>query len=304
MKVAVIFHRLGPYHFARLRAAGRQLPVVAVETSGADETYAWDLIAGADGFERVTLFGNADAQRQPAREVASRMGSSLDKILPTAVAIPGWSDAAALAALHWCGRKQVPAIVMSESTEWDEVRGSWREVVKQKIVGLFSAALVGGTPHKNYLVKLGMPAERIFLGYDAVDNRYFQDKVAEVRSQKSEVGRQSTEDGQRTTNVESGNQKVENTNKFQLSEFQFSAFKNAPFFLASARFIEKKNLPRLIQAYALYRAKAERLKTEMLESDATKPSAILHRPTSLLSLVLLGDGELRPHPQRFQLSQP
>lgn len=63
MKTAVIFHRLGPYHFARLRAAGRVLPIVAIETSGEDETYAWDLIAGADGFERATLFENADTQR-------------------------------------------------------------------------------------------------------------------------------------------------------------------------------------------------------------------------------------------------
>src|SRR5665213_4209320 len=138
MKIAVIFHRLGPYHFARLRAAGRLLPVTAIETSGADETYAWDMVAGADGFERVTLFGNADAYTQPAREVAIRVGSALDKILPAVVAIPGWSDAAALSALRWCMVHGVPAIVMSESTEWDDTRNAWREAVKRRVVGLLS----------------------------------------------------------------------------------------------------------------------------------------------------------------------
>ena len=67
--VAVVFHRLGPYYFARLQAVGRLLPIVGMETSGIDETYAWDLIAGADGFERVTLFEKADAQKLPAVEV-------------------------------------------------------------------------------------------------------------------------------------------------------------------------------------------------------------------------------------------
>ena len=62
--VAVLFHRLGPYHFARLRAAGRLLSIVAIESSGVDETYAWDKVAGADHFERVTLFEHADAQTQ------------------------------------------------------------------------------------------------------------------------------------------------------------------------------------------------------------------------------------------------
>ena len=61
--LAMLFHRLGPYHFARLRAAGRLMPVLAVETSGKDETYAWDLTAGTVSFKRVTLFENADTQR-------------------------------------------------------------------------------------------------------------------------------------------------------------------------------------------------------------------------------------------------
>ena len=247
--VAVIFHRLGPYHFARLRAAGQLLQVTAIETSGADETYAWDLVAGADGFERVTLFGNADAKQQPAREVASRMGSALEKISPSVVAIPGWSDAAALAALQWCGRRQVPAIVMSESTEWDEARSAWREAVKRRIVGLFSAALVGGKPHKEYMVKLGMPAERVFLGYDAVDNGYFEDKVREARSAKCGV---RSKDG--------------------LPE---------KYFLASARFIEKKNLPRLLQAYARYRE---------LCAKRQAPSALSEAES--WHLVLLGGGPL------------
>ena len=254
--VAVLFHRLGPYHYARLRAAGSLLPIVAIESSGADETYAWDVVAGADGFERVTLFGNADAQRQPAREVASRVNSALDKILPIVVSISGWADAAALAALQWCVQNRVPAIVMSESTEWDEVRRVWREAVKRRIVGLFSAALVGGTPHQDYMVKLGMPAERVFLGYDAVDNDYFSAKAEESRKKKAE-----------------------NRKQYALPE---------NYFLASARFVEKKNLPRVLEAYGLYREKAEKLKSENLKAGDG------NRKSEMWDLILLGDGELRP----------
>src|SRR5882724_8591590 len=96
LKVAVLSHRLGPYHFARLRAAGEVLDVVAIESSGADETYAGDVVTGADGFKRVTLFDHADAQKLPAPEVASRVGTALDKIRPAVVLVPGWADSAAL----------------------------------------------------------------------------------------------------------------------------------------------------------------------------------------------------------------
>jgi glycosyltransferase involved in cell wall biosynthesis len=235
--VAVLFHRLGPYHFARLQAAGRLLSIVAIESSGVDETYAWDVVAGADHFERVTLFDRADALKLPAAEVASRVGLALDKAQPSVVVVPGWADSAALGALRWCVQNQVPAVVMSESTAWDEKRSGWREWVKRRIVGLCSAALVGGTPHKDYMVQLGMPAERIFLGYDAVDNGYFQGKAEML--------------------------KTESINKYGLP---------ARYFLASARFVEKKNLPRLIQAYARYRALAQRSESigENVESGKQK----------------------------------
>jgi glycosyltransferase involved in cell wall biosynthesis len=250
-KVAVLFHRLGPYHFARLRAAGRLLSTVAIESSGVDETYAWDVVTGSDRFERVTLFECADAQKLPVAEVASRVGSALDKIQPDVVVIPGWSDFAALASLAWCVRNRMPAVVMSDSTEWDERRVPWKEWPKSQIVKMCSSALVAGTPHKDYLVKLGMSQEWIFLGYDAVDNRYFEDKAVEVRSQSSVV-----------------------RDQFGLP--------SSPFFLASARFIEKKNQPRLLEAYAHYRQLAS-------NSSILNPQS----STAPWDLALLGDGPLR-----------
>lgn len=255
MKVAIVFHRLGPYHFARLRAAGRELPITAIETSGEDTTYAWEKIAGADGFERIMLFANADAQRQSNREVQVVMASTLDKIRPGVVVVPGWADAAALSTLAWSIGHGVPAVCMSESTEWDFKRRAWSEGVKRRIAGLFASCLAGGHPHRDYVTQLGIPSSRVFLGYDAVDNGYFAEGAEEARGQKAEGRRQHG-----------------------LPE---------RYFLASARFIEKKNLPRLIQAYARYRNLCP---TKV--SDA--PSSVLRPPSSApWSLVLLGDGPLR-----------
>jgi glycosyltransferase involved in cell wall biosynthesis len=134
-------------------------------------------------------------------------------------------------------------VVMSESARQDETRTWWKEMLKQRVVGLYSAALVGGQRHVEYLVELGMPRERIFTGYDVVDNEYFREKTEEIRSQTSEI-----------------------RPKYQLPE---------NYFLASARFIEKKNLPTLISAYGKYRNKSQ--------AGGNQP----------WDLVLLGDGPLR-----------
>jgi glycosyltransferase involved in cell wall biosynthesis len=221
---------------------------VAVESSGLDETYAWDAIAGTDQFGRVTLFDRADAQTLPRAKVVSKVALALDKIQPEVVFIPGWADSCALGALKWSAHNNVPAILMSETTPWDEKRVWWKEWVKQKVIGLCASALAGGTPHKDYLIRLGLASERVFLGYDAVDNAYFADKAEESRKQRVEIRK-----------------------RYDLPE---------NYFVASARFVEKKNLTRLIQAFARYRQLAAK-------AEGGKPKA------GIWGLVLLGDGPLK-----------
>jgi glycosyltransferase involved in cell wall biosynthesis len=289
IKTAVVFWRLGPYHNARLNAAGKLMQVYALETCGTDTIYAWEKVGGAENFERITLTDRCSNTRQWREEFRQRMFKELDNIQPDVVAIPGWSLDDALAALSWCVHRKTPVVVMSESTEWDEARAGWKEWVKRKLVGLCSAALVGGNPQKNYMVKLGMPAERIFLGYDAVDNGYFAENAEKLKTETLK-----TEGAKEVRSRE-----PEVRKKYGLPE---------KYFLASARFIEKKNLARLLQAYARYRKNAETLKAEMLKSEGRKKESRKQKMENKnefqfsdfsvsafdpWSLVLLGDGVLR-----------
>ena len=242
MKVAVIFHRLGPYHWARLEAASRRCEVAGLELGAETLEYQWTKIEEAAGFQRITLFPQGDSRSSPINELEKRMRNALSQSHPDVVAIPGWSEKGALIALRWSIENKIPVVLMSESTAADEPRVWWKESIKRRIVRLCSAALVGGERHKEYLVRLGMPADQIFTGYDAVDNAYFAQGAMEVRGQKSEVGS------------------------------AHGLPKN--YFLASARFIPKKNLAVLIRAYANYR-------------DLRPPAS------GLWSLVILGDGPLK-----------
>jgi 1,2-diacylglycerol 3-alpha-glucosyltransferase len=255
MKVGVIFHRLGPYHVARLSAAAEVCEITAIELAADTGEYAWNKVGETSQFQRVTVFPEGDSRKAGAANLVQRLEGILQNDRPEIVAVPGWSDRAVFAAMRWCLKNEVPLILMSESTAWDERRVWWKEWIKRRVVGLCSAALVGGNPQADYMTQLAMPAERVFLGYDVVDNRYFEDKVAEVRSQKSEVRK-----------------------KHGLPE---------NYFLASARFIEKKNLFTLLRAYAVYR---ERLS---LVTRSQRRSAAAAGHSSLWSLVLLGDGPLK-----------
>ena len=240
--IAVVFHYIGPYHHARLNAAASRLSVTGFEWL-AKAHDAWGK-AGSDArYHKVSLFPEAAHNNLGSSQLRRAFWSALEQANPDVVAVNGWNDFGSLVAADCCVRRGIPMVVMSESARQDEPRTWWKEMIKRRVVGVYSAALVGGQRHVEYLVELGMPRDSIFTGYDVVDNAYFRRRAEEVRSQKSDVRKQ-----------------------YGLSE---------NYFLASARFIEKKNLPTLIRAYAAYRQKSE--------ASGNPP----------WDVVLLGDGPLR-----------
>ena len=240
--VAVVFHHIGPYHHARLNAAADRLLVIGIEWS-ARAYDAWGAAATAARYRKVSLFPEATEHHPPKAELQRALWSALDQTNPDVVAVNGWNNFGSLIAANCCVRRGIPMIVMSESSGQDEVRTWWKEAIKRRIVGLYSAAFVGGQRHVEYLIELGMPVDRVFTGYDVVDNNYFCERARQIRNPKSEI-----------------------RNQRGLPE---------NYFLASARFVEKKNLQRLIAAYAEYRKRSQ---------------TVGNTPWDL---VLLGDGPLR-----------
>jgi glycosyltransferase involved in cell wall biosynthesis len=217
---------LGHYHHPRIQAAA---------TNGSARAYILE-VHDRPGFAEFRYVPGADAKYVVER-VQESIAASLDKLRPSVVFLNGWVDRWAMAGLRWCQRSGTPAVVMTESTRHDAApddrtpdpgrpvrRAWWREVVKRRIVRQFSAALVGGTPHREYVVELGLNPDRVFDGYDVVDNDYYRISSDNVRVEANAVRA-----------------------KHGLPE---------RFFLASARFIPKKNLPRLVRAFAAYRAAA------------------------------------------------
>src|SRR5439155_25450947 len=248
--IAVIFQHIGPYHHARLNAAAEKLSVTGFEWS-ARAQHPWGAPAFPARYHKVSLLPEAEKGYPGSAQLRRALCSALERVKPYVVAVNGWNDFGSLAAANCCVRCGIPMVVMSESTRADEPRTWWKEVIKRRIVNLYSAALVGGQRHVEYLVELGMPRDRIITGYDVVDNEYFRQKAEEVRSQTSEVRQ-----------------------RYALPE---------NYFLASARFIEKKNLSALIQAYAEYR---ERSEVRGRKSDISDQ----HSPWDF---VVLGDGPLK-----------
>ncbi len=259
-RIAIHFARLGPYHLARLESAAEVLvsvgwEVVAFEIAGTDATYEWEKASShGAGFARKTVFPDRIFEEIPDGELRRGISIALGELQPDAMAIAGWGTVDARACLSWCKQRRIPAFVMSETRAADGKRIWWKEWLKSRVVRKFDGALCGGESHKRYLVQLGIPPERIAFGYNVVDNSYFANEKCSRASSIEEP-----EAGDRTKLA----------TRHQPTA---AAFPEGPYFLASNRFVERKNLARLIQAYSEYVASSK---------------------SDIWPLFLLGDGELR-----------
>jgi 1,2-diacylglycerol 3-alpha-glucosyltransferase len=226
MRLVVMFDNFGPYHLARLQAVRRQaeqegFEVLGLETLGASPKYSWTSLGHPVMADIITLFPRVNQRRPPIPLLGYSVVKSLTALRPDAVAICGYGEAVPLAALAWTKAKGKIAVLMSDSSYRDKERYRLLERSKSLIVRHFDAALVAGGRQKEYAKFLGLPEERIFLGYDVVDNAYFAERAAAVRRQARKC-RQC-----------------------------LGLLK--PFFLTVCRFIPKKNLALLIEAYRHYR---------------------------------------------------
>jgi glycosyltransferase involved in cell wall biosynthesis len=235
-KILVQWPHLGPYHIARLRMATHllarhNLHLVALEIYGSDEEYLWERFDQRTGLDHHTLFPEA-SRRVISRDVLFReLWRFMNHVRPFAVAINGYSTWDAWYLLLWCRLNGSLPILMSDSKRDDAPRNALGEGIKKLIIRHYGSALCAGTPHKKYLRDLGLPFSAIFDGYDAVDNQYFGEQSNRVR---------------------------------QMPQY----YRNLPgladkrtYFLASGRFIARKNFLGLLHAYAKYKAMCQQNQT-------------------------------------------
>jgi glycosyltransferase involved in cell wall biosynthesis len=237
-RLVIQWPSFGPYHVARLNAARSALDPEGVEVIGLaisdhDKAYLWSQANANQETDCVVFRGSAYAEL-PAVPMCHGIACALARLQPDVVAANGYSSSDALTMLAWSCAHRRGVILMSESKDDDARRIRWREWFKRCIVRRYGAALCGGQPQRGYLLQLGMQGERIFDGYDVVDNDFFQRGADEARR---EPERYRTLPGLASPE---------------------------PYLLASARFLPRKNLDGLLRAYARYREMAGAQQSEQV----------------------------------------
>lgn len=216
----------GPYHLARFQACFELLVtngigLIGLEIACREASYLWGEIS-EKSIQIQTLFSRSTFEEIGAGQKIIRLLKFLDLKKPDVLAINGYSGLDSWTLLGWCKKNKRKAILMSDSRENDFPRFFFKEQFKKFLVSGYASAICGGVSHQEYLLKLGMSADRIYTGYDVVDNNYFQIQSNAARSSFAIIGNLPGLD------------------------------KLSPYFLASARLLFRKNIHGLLAAYELY----------------------------------------------------
>jgi 1,2-diacylglycerol 3-alpha-glucosyltransferase len=230
MKISCLEPVLAPYSIPRFTALQslRRDDIVQVMALGATERiHEWQIQKASLGFDYAEAFPGETVNRIDSKALATRVTGWLDDTDPQAVVITGYYYSAMRAAARWAQRHGRASIFMGDSQWGDRRRIAVREWAKGWWVRRhYDAAFAAGKRTVEYLMRMDFPCERIWTGYDVVDNQAFADGAEASRSQADSL-----------------------RDRLGLPD---------RYFLFVGRFAPEKNVLRMLEAYAKYQRAAGR----------------------------------------------
>lgn len=222
-QVALLWSQFSAYHVDRCEAVARRLAgkveIIAVEVATSSQTYAWETSPDPAGCTRHTLFPGAEFEQISRLNRLIAMIRVLRRCQMVCVGI-GYNHPEVIIASWLLRLHGVRVVMMTDSKFDDKRRSAGFELFKRLLLSAFNAAIVGGgARHIAYARFLGFRRRIVLPGYDTVS-------LARIRAEAQQPPAPAG-------------------TAYALRQFIYVG-----------RFVEKKNLARLIEGYGQYAAQA------------------------------------------------
>ncbi|MGN6083202.1 glycosyltransferase family 4 protein [Trinickia sp.] len=229
MRIQFVIGNLSDYHVPRYRALvrlalSRGFQVSLVELYDTNNFYEYPQSARVAFMEDAppetfTVFKNAPGERKHWLVVAAKVGAIVRATRPDFVITLGYHTSYSI---YLCVLRTIlrrfRLVYMSDSKHDDGKRHRVKEALKRLLVSRFDGALVAGEKHRRYAQSLGIPMHRSRVGFDVIDVAYFRETAKRARANASNA-----------------------RERFDLP---------SRYVLCVSRFVERKNVPVVIDAFA------------------------------------------------------
>jgi glycosyltransferase involved in cell wall biosynthesis len=186
LKVALIWDKWGPYHFARYKGFVKYFGSensVGLSIAGKTNTYQWEEYPfNKDDFNFKVLLPNDFAEKINIFHLFIKFIEFLKNEKIKIVFLPSYWPLTPFVLLIASKIMNCKCIMMNESHAGTEKAKGWKLKIKILLVKLFDGALLGGKPQIEYFTSLGMNPEFMLDGYDVVDNDYYYQKSLQLKN--------------------------------------------------------------------------------------------------------------------------
>jgi len=239
---------------ARAACEDAQLLVIEAISSGLGN-YAFAGGTQNGSLRWMRLYESGDLASLPPSEVSARVWASLERARPDAVICGPVAFTPGATAVRWCRARRRGVVVMDDARTVDVPRTRLINAIKKRVYANVDAMLVPAASHLPTCEFFGIRPDRVFYGYDVVDNQKFADAAQAARS--------------RSGRAAGGHELPER------------------FFLGVGRQVPKKNWPFLVESYARYRSQAKHPYDLVLVGDGPERKTIEARARETAGVHLL-----------------
>lgn len=220
-RIAVLWECYGPYHFSRLAALREhayEQEILGVEVSPHNNVYAWEHRRRIDPLFH-SLFDNCAASEVSALQIFLKLRKFLVAMRVDVLFVPSYWPMNSLVAAITAKSLSLKVVFMGDSHYASGSNTGVVIILKRFFIRIYDSAFVAGSLHRSFLRHLGMPPDKIFDGYDSVDNEHFSSVAAATRADPD-------------------------MHRLRLGL-------PPKYFLSLGRFVSKKNLEAIIRSYAI-----------------------------------------------------